>query len=133
MKEISVVGAILIKDGEILCAQRGKDKLLSHLWEFPGGKIEKNETPQEALAREIKEELKIEVEVETNFFEQTSYSYDFGIVKLTTFVCLLKRGVPELTEHIKIKWLKPEELKTLEWAPADAPTVEKLMKESAIE
>ena len=132
LKEIVVVGAILIKDGKILCAQRGNSKALSHLWEFPGGKIEKDETPQEALAREIKEELKIEVEVESELFEQTSYSYDFGIVNLTTFLCLLKNGTPELTEHIEIKWMKPQELNTLDWAPADIPTVKKLMKECVV-
>lgn len=125
-KEINVVGAIIIKDGKILCAQRGNSKALAYLWEFPGGKIEKGETPREALKRELVEELNIEVFVEQNQFEQTTYEYYFGIVQLTTFICQLKMGEPKLTEHIAIKWLEPSKLSSLEWAPADIPAVEKL-------
>ncbi len=129
MKQMNVVGAILMEKNRILCAQRGETKTLAKLWEFPGGKIEIGETPQEALARELKEELMIEVEIASELFEQTSYAYDFGTVNLTTFICLLKSGRPQLTEHIEVKWLKPSELKSLEWAPADIPAVNKLMKE----
>lgn len=131
MKEINVVGAILIDDNKILCAQRGENKSLAKLWEFPGGKIELGETPQEALARELKEELMIEVEIQAEKFEETKYHYDFGIVNLTTFICFLKKGTPQLTEHIEVKWLKPIELNSLEWAPADIPAVKKIMKENA--
>lgn len=129
MKQINVVGAILIENNRILCAQRGETKTLAKLWEFPGGKIETGETPQEALARELKEELMIEVEIAAEVFEQTSYFYDFGKVNLTTFICLLKKGRPQLTEHIEVKWLRPSDLSSLEWAPADIPAVSKLMKE----
>ncbi|SJN39640.1 Mutator mutT protein (7,8-dihydro-8-oxoguanine-triphosphatase) [Marinilactibacillus psychrotolerans 42ea] len=129
MKQINVVGAILIEDGTILCAQRGAEKSLPNLWEFPGGKIEQGETPQEALVRELEEELLIEVDVKPDQFEHTSYEYDFGIVHLTTFICILKNGTPKLTEHIEVRWLKPEELNSVEWAPADIPAVEKLISE----
>ncbi|WP_034550986.1 (deoxy)nucleoside triphosphate pyrophosphohydrolase [Carnobacterium funditum] len=129
MKQINVVGAILIEDDRILCAQRGETKTLSKLWEFPGGKIEIGETPQEALVRELKEELMIEVEIQSEKYEETIYPYDFGLVKLTTFICLLKKGRPKLTEHMEVKWLNPSELDSLEWAPADIPAVKKLMKE----
>ena len=132
LKKINVVGAILIENGKILCAQRGKGKSLAYLWEFPGGKIETGETPQEALIRELQEELMIEVEVQSEKFEETSYQYDFGIVNLTTFICFLKKGTPQLTEHIAIEWLAPKELTTLEWAPADIPAVEKLMEMETI-
>lgn len=128
LKKITVVGAILVEDGKILCAQRGESKSLAYLWEFPGGKIESGESPQEALIRELKEELLIEVDVQSKKFEETSYQYDFGVVNLTTFICLLKKGTPQLTEHIAVKWLEPKELDQLEWAPADVPAVEKLME-----
>lgn len=129
MKQIKVVGAIIIKEDRILCAQRGETKTLANLWEFPGGKIEIGETPQQALARELREELMIEVEIQSEKFEETSYTYDFGLVNLITYICLLKKGEPQLIEHITVKWLKPAELNSLDWAPADIPAVEKLMKE----
>lgn len=125
-KTINVVGAILIKDGKILCAQRGPDKSLPHLWEFPGGKIEEGETPQMALKRELQEELKIKVEVDDEIYDSVSYEYDFGIVNLSTIISYLKQGEPILTEHTAIKWLKPNEIMQLDWAPADIPTVKKL-------
>lgn len=132
LKKINVVGAILVENGKILCAQRGEGKSLAYLWEFPGGKIETGETPQEALIRELQEELLIEVEVQSEKFEETSYQYDFGLVNLTTFICFLKKGTPQLTEHIAVEWLALKELNTLEWAPADIPAVEKLMEMETI-
>jgi len=132
LKKINVVGAILVENGKILCAQRGEDKSLAYLWEFPGGKIETGETPQEALIRELQEELLIKVDVQSEKFEETSYQYDFGLVNLTTFICFLKSGTPQLTEHIAVEWLAPKKLNTLEWAPADIPTVEKLMEMGTI-
>ena len=125
-KQINVVGAILMKEGKILCAQRSEKMSLSHLWEFPGGKIEPGETPQNALKRELNEELLIDVEVEDTLFETTTYEYEFGIVTLTTFICHLISGTPQLMEHTAIKWLLPDELSTLDWAPADIPAVEKM-------
>ena len=126
-KIINVVGAVLVNNGKILCAKRGETKSLANLWEFPGGKIEQGETAREALQREISEELLITVEVDKEEFEATSYEYDFGIVNLTTFICRLTDGEPTLTEHVEIKWLLPSELKDLEWAPADVPTVDKII------
>ncbi|WP_122646049.1 (deoxy)nucleoside triphosphate pyrophosphohydrolase [Enterococcus mediterraneensis] len=128
-KDIFVVGAILVQDGEILCCQRGPGRALANLWEFPGGKIETGEKPVEALQRELSEELKIQVDIIEPEFVTTAYEYDFGIVHLTTFICHLKKGKPELTEHIQLKWLKPTQLSELEWAPADLPTVDKLITE----
>lgn len=126
-KIIKVVGAVIEKNGIILCAQRGHDKSLAGLWEFPGGKIEQNETPQQALEREIKEELLCKVSIKNKIIT-ASYEYDFGIVELTTFFCELIEGEPKLTEHESIKWLPISELSTLEWAPADIPTIDALVK-----
>lgn len=125
-KEIKVVGAIIFKDSKILCCQRGPGRALAHLFEFPGGKIEGNETKVDALAREIREELQVEVHITEEEYEVCRYDYDFGLVDLTTFVCHLASGEPRLTEHVSAKWLSPHELDTLDWAPADIPTVEKL-------
>ena len=124
-KNIHVVGAVIIENDKILCAQRGPSKSLPLKWEFPGGKIEAGETPQEALSREIKEEMQCIVEV-GNQVEHTVYEYDFGIINLTTYYCKLIEGKPVLTEHVAMKWLAPDELKSLDWAPADIPAIETL-------
>lgn len=127
-KNIYVVGAVIVKEGNIFCAQRGLEKSLPGLWEFPGGKIEKGESPEEALKREILEEMGCEIEVGRQV-EHTVYEYDFGIVHLTTYYCRLTKGEPVLTEHIASKWLRPQELNQLDWAPADIPAIEKIMEE----
>ncbi|PAE08312.1 8-oxo-dGTP diphosphatase MutT [Terribacillus saccharophilus] len=124
-KNINVVGAVIKRDNKILCAQRGTEKSLPLKWEFPGGKIEKDETPQEALKREITEEMHCTISI-GEAIEDTTYEYDFGIVNLKTFYCDLVEGEPTLTEHVAIKWLSPEELSTLDWAPADIPAIEKI-------
>lgn len=124
-KNIHVVGAVIIEEGRILCAQRGADKSLPLLWEFPGGKIEKGESPKEALQREIMEEMHCKINIGDQV-EHTVHEYNFGIVHLTTFECRLIKDRPVLTEHEEIKWLLPHELPTLDWAPADIPAIEKL-------
>lgn len=130
-KQINVVGAVIVKDGEILCAQRGGSGSLAGMWEFPGGKIEAGETPQEALLREIGEELLCEVLV-GDHVETTAYDYDFGVVTLTTFYCELVAGTPSLTEHAAVRWLSPAELHTLEWAPADVPAVQRIQQDYSV-
>ena len=121
-KQINVVGAVILKDGEVLCAQRGKGALAG-LWEFPGGKIEPGEPARDALQREITEELLCTVTVGDEI-TTTAHEYDFGIVNLTTFFCELVAGEPVLTEHTEVRWLKPEQMNELEWAPADVPAVD---------
>lgn len=127
-KNIYVVGAVIVKEGKIFCAQRGRDKSLPEMWEFPGGKIEQGESPEEALKREILEEMQCEIEVGKKV-EHTVYEYDFGIVHLTTYYCRLLKGELVLTEHIDAKWLKPTELRSLNWAPADIPAIERIIKD----
>lgn len=129
-KEIYVVGAIIIKENKILCCQRGPGRALENLWEFPGGKIEENETKIMALSRELNEELKISVTILEEEYEFCRFEYDFGFVNLTTFICQLTSGEPTLTEHVQYRWLERNELTQLDWAPADIPTVNKLVKDS---
>lgn len=125
-KQINVVGAVIVNDGKVLCAQRGPAGSLAGMWEFPGGKIEPGETAQAALEREIAEELECGVSIGDEV-TTTRHEYDFGIVTLTTFYCELIDGTPQLTEHAEVRWLPPRMLSTLEWAPADVPAVERIM------
>lgn len=128
-KNINVVGAVIVHEGRILCAQRGANSSLALKWEFPGGKIESSETPQEALRREILEEMLCTIEIGEQV-EYTAHEYDFGIVHLTTFYCKLLSGTPTLTEHASIEWLHVAELDSLDWAPADIPAINKIMSQA---
>ena len=129
-KQITVVGAVIVRGNKILCAQRGEAGTLPGLWEFPGGKIESGETPRQALEREIHEELRCEISVGREI-TTTTYEYDFGFVTLTTFFCELISGTPQLTEHTEVRWVRPELLVNLPWAPADIPAVEMISAELA--
>lgn len=130
-KQIDVVGAVIVRDSHILCAQRGSSGALAGMWEFPGGKIEQGESPREALEREIVEELRCAVRVGEKVVT-TTHSYDFATVKLTTFFCELLEGEPELSEHQGLVWLLPDELQSLNWAPADVPAVEAIQQKFSL-
>lgn len=124
---IKVVGAVIEKEGSIFCAKRGPGKALAGLWEFPGGKLEDDETVEEALVREMKEEFSCRILVKEELLT-IQHLYDFGIVELTTLLCELHEGEPRLLEHAEMRWVKISELPKLDWAPADIPTVELLMQ-----
>ncbi|WP_414042600.1 (deoxy)nucleoside triphosphate pyrophosphohydrolase [Macrococcus sp. EM39E] len=128
-KYIKVVGAVIQKDGKILCAQRNENTSLPLLWEFPGGKIEENELPEDALKRELIEEMQCEIDVGEKVVT-TVHEYDFAIIELTTFYAVMKNDHIELEEHADMKWLSPNDLNTIEWAPADIEAVEKIMKDA---
>ncbi len=129
-KNIFVVGAVIVRDGLVLCAQRGLEGSLPGLWEFPGGKIESGESKPEALRREISEELGCGVSV-GHEITTTVHEYEFGIVHLTTFYCQIEEGAPSLSEHSEMRWLKPSDLDSLDWAPADIPTIDIISSELA--
>lgn len=126
---LPVVGGAIIRDNdgtiEVLCAQRGPGRAMSGYWEFPGGKVEPGETEEEALARELFEELDISVEVRSHV-ATTPYSYDFGDISLSVYVSTIKEGEPTRSEHQSLGWVPVADLSDLRWAPADIPAMEKL-------
>mgnify|MGYP001020944432 FL=1 len=126
-KIIHVVAAAIEKDGKFFCAQRPEGKSLGGFWEFPGGKLETGESPEQALIREIREELNSEIEI-ISYINEASYDYDFGTVVMKTYHAKLVSGKLELLEHQNSTWLAPHELKTINWAPVDRPAVELLTK-----
>ena len=121
MRTIHVVAAVLEHDGRIFATQRGYGEFKGY-WEFPGGKIEPYETARQALHREIEEELLCEIEVADEVCT-SEYAYDFGTVRLITFICHLIDGMPRLTEHTDIRWLDPSAMPQLNWAPVDRTAV----------
>ena len=125
-KHLEVVGAVLIKDGKVLAAKRGESKYayVAHKYEFVGGKIEAGETPEEALVREVKEELRADIRVLARFLDMTYEYPDFSIT-LRTYLCEFLSGF-QSTEHEALRFLSADELKEEEWAPADVPALVKL-------
>lgn len=121
MKEIKVVAAIIQKENKILATKRGYDEFIN-MWEFPGGKIESGETKEQALVREIKEELNIEINVD-KFAIDIEYQYPNFYLFMSCFMCSIKEGSIELLEHNDGKWITKEELNTLNWLPADIDAV----------
>lgn len=127
MKQIEVVAAIL-KDGDkILATQRGYGTFKGG-WEFPGGKMEEGETREEALIREIKEELAAEISIHS-YFMTVEYDYPEFHLTMHCYLCELKGEELKLLEHSACKWLSKEELDSVPWLPADVEIIEKL-KES---
>lgn len=126
MKTIKVAAAIIIHDNQIFATQRGYGEFKDG-WEFPGGKIEEGETPQEALAREIKEELDTEIEVE-DFLETVEYDYPEFHLSMDCFFCTIKSGELVLKEHEAAKWLTAETLDSVDWLPADQALVQSIKK-----
>ena len=117
MKTITVVAAIILDGGRILATQRGYGDYKDG-WEFPGGKIEPGETPQQALVREIKEELDMEIAV-GNFLTTVEYDYPAFHLSMQCFWCRIVEGTPILKEHEAARWLSPKNIDTVEWLPAD--------------
>ena len=128
MKKIEVVAGIIYCKNLILCVQRPKNKLhyISEKFEFPGGKIEEGETQKEALKREILEELNISTKIKSLFMTVVHEYPDFELT-MHTFICEVETKELTLVEHIDQKWLTLKELKTLDWAAADIPIVNKLI------
>ena len=124
MKSIHVVAAVILRDGKVFATQRGYGAYKDY-WEFPGGKIEPGETAEEALAREIREELDTEIAVEAPF-EQVEYDYPEFHLSMQCFLCRVIRGSLVLKEHEDAAWLDREQLDDVRWLPADETVISRL-------
>ena len=123
-KRIEVVAAIIIDHNKIFATQRGYGDFKDG-WEFPGGKIEAEETPKQALEREIREELDTEINV-GDLFETVEYDYPAFHLTMHCFLCTVKSGNLVLKEHEAARWLAKEDLDSVDWLPADKGLIEKL-------
>ena len=127
MKTIRVVAAVIKENGKIFATQRGYGELKGG-WEFPGGKIEAGEKPQEALQREIREELDTQIEV-GELINTIEYDYPSFHLSMDCFWCKIIKGNLVLKEHEASKWLGREELDSVDWLPADVTLIEKIQKD----
>ena len=121
MKQIKVVAAIIQNENKILATKRGYGEFIN-MWEFPGGKIESGETKEDALIREIKEELNIKINID-KFALDIEYQYPNFYLFMSCFMCSIKEGSIELLEHNDAKWITKEELDSLNWLPADIEVI----------
>ena len=126
MKTVKVVAAIIIHNNHIFATQRGYGDFKDS-WEFPGGKIEPGETPQQALIREIKEELDTEIEVR-DYLETVEYDYPTFHLSMDCFFCTIKSGELVLKEHEAAKWLTAKTLDSVDWLPADRGLIETIKR-----
>ena len=124
MKKIEVVAAIIIRDEKVFATQRGYGEW-KDWWEFPGGKIEAGECPQEALVREIREELDAEIEV-GELIETVEWDYPAFHLTMHCFVCSLVSESMHLNEHEASAWLTRETLHSVKWLPADEGLILKI-------
>ena len=125
MKTIKVVAAVIRDGDKIFATQRGYGDLKGG-WEFPGGKIEEGETPQEALKREIMEELDTEIEV-GELIDTIEYDYPEFHLSMGCYWCYVVRGDLVLKEHEAARWLEKDELMDVEWLPADVGLINKII------
>ena len=133
MKKVFVVAGVIINEKKILCAQRSKNNLnyISKKFEFPGGKIEKFETDEQCLKREILEELSLEIEI-NDFYMLVNHIYPDFKLNMKVYLCSSKNRNVILKEHISCKWLSLKQISNLDWAEADLPVVRKLLIDKII-
>lgn len=125
MKTIEVVAAIIKKGDKIFITKRSYGEF-TDMWEFPGGKIEEGETQEQALIREIKEELELDI-TNLNYLTNVEYDYPNFHLKMHCFICEICGGTLSLNAHNDAKWVLLEELSSQKWVPADVEVVEKLV------
>ncbi len=131
MKHYEVVAAVIVHDNKILCMQRNKSKFAytSYKFEFPGGKVELGESNHEALERELREEMDMDISIAENDYLMTvEHTYPDFSITMHAFLCKLAEPRFVMKEHVDAKWLFPNELDSLDWAEADKPIVKKLQE-----
>lgn len=124
MKVINVVAAVIFKDGKVFATQRGYGEF-KDMWEFPGGKVEEGESPEDALRREIREELEVEINV-GELIDTIEYDYPTFHLSMKCYACTFAGGSPHLLEHEAAKWLSAEQLLSVDWLPADVTLIPKI-------
>ena len=127
-KHIEVVAAIIFDKDAVYCFRRGKNKFsyLSNKFEFPGGKLEDGEDKQQALEREILEELSVAIDIREELLT-IDHEYPDFMITMTCFACRIKEGTIQLSEHTEVVLQKIKDLRKLDWLPADIPAVDYLM------
>lgn len=126
MKTIKVAAAIIVENNKLFATQRGYGEFKDR-WEFPCGKIEDGETPQQALVREIREELDTEIEVGA-LVDTVEYDYPNFHLSMDCFACTIRSGSLVLKEHESARWLEKDELHSVEWLPADIGILDQCKK-----
>lgn len=121
-KQIDVTAAIIVKDGKVFAARRKQGIHLAGYWEFPGGKLEQDETPEQCLARELQEEFSVKTRVGA-FVAESVYDYGSKVVRLLAYQVEHVSGDFQLIDHDELRWLALGELNSVKWAPADIPLV----------
>lgn len=124
MKTISVVAAVIMKEGKVFATQRGYGEFKDG-WEFPGGKVEAGESPEEALRREIREELEVDVNV-GDLIDTIEYDYPAFHLSMKCYACTIAGGSPHLLEHEAARWLSADQLDSVAWLPADITLIPKI-------
>lgn len=124
MKTINVVAAVIMKEGKVFATQRGYGEFKDG-WEFPGGKVEAGESPEEALCREICEELEVEVNV-GDLIDTIEYDYPAFHLSMKCYACTIAGGSPHLLEHESARWLSADQLDSVAWLPADITLIPKI-------
>ncbi len=124
MKTINVVAAVIMKEGRVFATQRGYGEFKDG-WEFPGGKVEAGESPEEALCREIREELEVDVNV-GDLIDTIEYDYPAFHLSMKCYACTIAGGSPHLLEHEAARWLSADQLDSVAWLPADITLIPKI-------
>ncbi|HPX69486.1 MAG TPA: 8-oxo-dGTP diphosphatase MutT [Bacillota bacterium] len=126
-----VTAAAIIRDGKVLIAQRQQGSHMEYKWEFPGGKLEPDETPEECIIREIKEEMDIDIEVD-DIYKVVKFRYEEKDILLLCYLCRIIKGDLKAIECNDFRWVTKDELPGFDFVPADLPIVEKLINDKRL-